>query len=337
MAEIATSSPFRQELRATHALMMQCAATAERLLGRDRPAGSPRPVERAELEAARMAGLFARLAESFGRGALLSDRLPAAAVDTAAEGSAAVESTASPPAPKLHAAPGAPRGRLKSGNPSGDYLKSPRCGARTRAGGCCRQPAMANRRCRMHGGLSTGPRSPEGLARCRTTRLVHGCRTRAHIALRSRAAHAARRLRALTSELSARVPAGHGLHRSVSIVARRRAAWLAARRRAKAAFLRAQVGTIPAGHGVRRLESINRKDTKTQCNPVAPASSSSAPPRLRVESTVRNATLSAGHGLHRSFRDHLRSSASICGFESCRPAPAAPMRNFVLRSVAGLR
>jgi hypothetical protein len=50
----------------------------------------------------------------------------------------------------------------------------PRCGARTRAGNACRAPvvwlvgapAPRNGRCRMHGGLSTGPRTPEGRARC---------------------------------------------------------------------------------------------------------------------------------------------------------------------------
>lgn len=30
------------------------------------------------------------------------------------------------------------------------------CGARTRAGGNCRQPAMKNGRCRLHGGKSKG-------------------------------------------------------------------------------------------------------------------------------------------------------------------------------------
>jgi len=224
MDKAAISSPFVQELRTGHALMTECAATAERLLGRNRPAGSPAPHQREREEAVRMAGLFARLGDGFGRAALLQARFPAATLDKAAPSPAAAKPTPSMPAPKLHAAPGAPRGRLKNGNPSGDYLKSPRCGALTRVGGCCRQPAMANGRCRMHGGLSTGPRTPAGLARCRTTRVVHGCRTRAHLALRSRAAHAARRLRALTSELSARVPAGHGVHRSDSLVARRRAA-----------------------------------------------------------------------------------------------------------------
>ncbi|WP_277618911.1 HGGxSTG domain-containing protein [Sulfitobacter noctilucae] len=33
---------------------------------------------------------------------------------------------------------------------------SPRCGARTRNGTPCRSPAMANGRCRMHGGKSSG-------------------------------------------------------------------------------------------------------------------------------------------------------------------------------------
>ena len=48
-----------------------------------------------------------------------------------------------------------------------------RCGARTRSGAPCQAPAVWDRernrprngRCRMHGGLSTGPRTPEGRAR----------------------------------------------------------------------------------------------------------------------------------------------------------------------------
>lgn len=35
-----------------------------------------------------------------------------------------------------------------------------KCGAKTRAGGRCRKPAMPNGRCRYHGGLSTGPKKP---------------------------------------------------------------------------------------------------------------------------------------------------------------------------------
>ena len=38
---------------------------------------------------------------------------------------------------------------------------APRCGARTRFGGSCLGPAMANGRCRMHGGTSPGaPKGP---------------------------------------------------------------------------------------------------------------------------------------------------------------------------------
>src|SRR4051794_22891458 len=52
---------------------------------------------------------------------------------------------------------------------------APRCAARRKSdGGSCQQPAMANGRCRMHGGKSTGPRTAEGLERCRKARWKHG-------------------------------------------------------------------------------------------------------------------------------------------------------------------
>jgi hypothetical protein len=52
---------------------------------------------------------------------------------------------------------------------------APRCGARRkRDGNPCQQPAMQNGRCRVHGGLSTGPRTPEGLARSRRSNWKHG-------------------------------------------------------------------------------------------------------------------------------------------------------------------
>jgi hypothetical protein len=40
-----------------------------------------------------------------------------------------------------------------------------RCGARTRSGEPCQREALKNGRCAHHGGLSTGPRTREGLAR----------------------------------------------------------------------------------------------------------------------------------------------------------------------------
>jgi hypothetical protein len=42
----------------------------------------------------------------------------------------------------------------------------PRCGAKTRAGGSCKAPAVPGKaRCRMHGGLSCGPRTEDGKKR----------------------------------------------------------------------------------------------------------------------------------------------------------------------------
>lgn len=70
------------------------------------------------------------------------------------------------------------RGWLKNNNPPGDLSTAPRCGARTRRQTACQGPAMANGRCRMHGGASTGPRTPEGLERCRRARWIHGGRSR---------------------------------------------------------------------------------------------------------------------------------------------------------------
>ncbi|MFP6704445.1 MAG: HGGxSTG domain-containing protein [Alphaproteobacteria bacterium] len=38
-----------------------------------------------------------------------------------------------------------------------------RCGAKTWAGGACQNPAIKGRsRCKLHGGKSAGPRTPEG-------------------------------------------------------------------------------------------------------------------------------------------------------------------------------
>lgn len=54
---------------------------------------------------------------------------------------------------------------------------APRCGARRKANGQpCRAPAMANGRCHKHGGASTGPRTAEGVERCRNAPWKHGAR-----------------------------------------------------------------------------------------------------------------------------------------------------------------
>ncbi len=73
---------------------------------------------------------------------------------------------------------------LKNGNPQGNPMNAPRCGAKTRKGTPCRAPAMANGRCRMHGGKSTGPRTPEGLERSRKANWKHGLYSAESIAAR---------------------------------------------------------------------------------------------------------------------------------------------------------
>ena len=75
--------------------------------------------------------------------------------------------TAKPPHDRRH-------GRLKNGNPSGDFTKAARCGAKTRRGTRCQCPAMPNGRCRLHGGLSTGPKTAEGIERIRRAVTKHG-------------------------------------------------------------------------------------------------------------------------------------------------------------------
>jgi hypothetical protein len=103
------------------------------------------------------------------------------------------------------------RGRLRNGATPGDFLAAPRCGARTRADGCCRQPAMRNGRCRMHGGLSTGPKTAEGRARCAAARRTHGFYSAETAALRREANLRIRRLRALIAPVTVRRTAGHEL------------------------------------------------------------------------------------------------------------------------------
>jgi hypothetical protein len=49
---------------------------------------------------------------------------------------------------------------------SNPFADVPMCGAKTRKATQCKGPAMKNGRCRLHGGLSTGPKTPEGRARC---------------------------------------------------------------------------------------------------------------------------------------------------------------------------
>jgi hypothetical protein len=69
---------------------------------------------------------------------------------------------------------GTRRGWLKNGNPPGDFSKAARCGAKTRRGTPCQCRAMPNGRCRLHGGLSTGPKTGDGIERIRRAVTKHG-------------------------------------------------------------------------------------------------------------------------------------------------------------------
>jgi hypothetical protein len=93
--------------------------------------------------------------------------------------------------------PHAKRGRLRNGNPACDCCNAPRCGAKTRRGTRCMGPAMSNRRCRLHGGCSTGPKTPDGLERSRKARWKHGRRSQHARKIRRGLAEAGRVIRVL--------------------------------------------------------------------------------------------------------------------------------------------
>lgn len=56
-----------------------------------------------------------------------------------------------------------------------------RCLAKTRRGTLCQNPVVTDRnRCRLHGGLSRGPTTPQGKEKVRKANWKHGKRSRAH-------------------------------------------------------------------------------------------------------------------------------------------------------------
>jgi hypothetical protein len=80
-----------------------------------------------------------------------------------------------------------------------------RCGASRKYDGCpCRQPAMVNGRCRLHGGKSTGARTAEGAERARQAVLRHGFYTAAARSERRQARSALSQLQALLANVQAR-------------------------------------------------------------------------------------------------------------------------------------
>jgi hypothetical protein len=58
---------------------------------------------------------------------------------------------------------------------AGGQIVCRRCQAKNRAGNQCAKPAMRGKRvCGFHGGLSTGPRTTEGIARIKEAANKHG-------------------------------------------------------------------------------------------------------------------------------------------------------------------
>ena len=148
-------------------------------------------------------------------------------------------------------------GRLRNGNPAGDFSKAPRCGAKTRRGTGCEAPAMPNGRCRLHGGKSTGPRTEAGRERARRNRLVHGLRSAEVIALSAAAAAVHRRLGVLLGAASSKKKIHHREHRGHREVLPSLAR--AARHHPSSVLSVSSVVNVstrsPAGHGVDRSES----------------------------------------------------------------------------------
>ena len=70
-----------------------------------------------------------------------------------------------------------------------------RCLAKTRRGTECQRAAYKhNGRCRLHGGLSTGARTPEGLQRISEANIKHGRQTKDKLAAQRHAAKVGRRV-----------------------------------------------------------------------------------------------------------------------------------------------
>lgn len=94
------------------------------------------------------------------------------------------------------------RGWLKNNNPTGDFMKAPRCGAKTRKGTSCLAPAMKNGRCRLHGGKSTGPKTTEGIEKIRQAQLKHGNYTKEALAERKKFNSLLRQLKNTLNEIN---------------------------------------------------------------------------------------------------------------------------------------
>jgi len=224
-----------------------------------------------------------------------------------------------PPLPSTASLPADRRGRLRNGARPGDFLAAPRCGAHTRAGGCCRQPAMANGRCRLHGGLSTGPRTAEGRARCARARLKHGAYSAATRALMVEGRAHFRRVRAL---VGGRFSAGHGVLRSISPIA---ASGMSAARVNHRGHRAPREGSPETARAARNQSSSVSSVVKPSAGHGLLRSLSQSRPSARAARLLAGAAplapLSAGHGLLRPFpvAGQFRPNDGPAWPAGCRP------------------
>ena len=66
-------------------------------------------------------------------------------------------------------------------------LLSNECGAMKKSGTACQKsPLKGKNRCRLHGGLSTGPRTAEGRARIAAAHYRHGRRSKKFVEARAK-------------------------------------------------------------------------------------------------------------------------------------------------------
>lgn len=83
------------------------------------------------------------------------------------------------------------------------HAQAPRCQARSKRSGvqCAKAAVKGKRVCRIHGGASTGPKTPEGRQRCAEARTVHGREGRAARAARAEKLRELRQLERAMVEL----------------------------------------------------------------------------------------------------------------------------------------
>lgn len=83
------------------------------------------------------------------------------------------------------------------------HAEAARCQARSkRSGRQCRKPALKGQAvCRIHGGRSTGPTTPEGRQRCAEARVIHRRERRQTRRVRAEKLRELRQLQGLMAEL----------------------------------------------------------------------------------------------------------------------------------------